>query len=85
MTARSFDDFTGGIWTSSTSNSVTTYTLTGDLAWTEAGTGVTGLASDDYIELGENTAVDGDGKTITLSVSGHEGIFKINSGISSIN
>ena len=85
MTERSFSDFTSGIWTSSTSNSVTTYTLTRDLAWTSGDTGISGLASTDYITLGENTIVDGGGYTITLSASGHTGIFKINSSISSIN
>jgi len=91
MTSRSFSDFTSGIWTSSTSNSVTTYTLANDLAWTAAGTGITiatrgsNLASNDYIELDENTIVDGGGKTITLSVTGHTGIFKIATSISSIN
>ena len=85
MTERSFSDFTSGIWTSSTSNSITTYTLTRDLAWTSGDTGISDLASTDYITLGENTIVDGGGYTITLSESGHTGIFKINSSISSIN
>ena len=85
MTERSFANFTSGIWTSNTSNSVITYTLTRNLAWTSVDTGISGLVSTDYITLDENIIVDGGGYTITISESEHTGIFKINSSISSIN
>lgn len=72
---------TSGVFISSTSNDITTYTLTRSLNWTDSsydgvtsvntvsgGTGVVGLVATSYIELDTNIIINGNGHTINLTI-----------------